>query len=90
MQQRHRHDRGAGVWGLFQGGHELGHKMPESMHEYLVDTPDLSACFVVWLASGSADWAKGRYLSANWDVDELQATRSEIETNDLLVNRLRA
>ncbi len=69
---------------------DLGHNMPENMHEYLVDKPDLAACFVVWLASGKADWAKGRYLSANWDVNELQAARSDIETNDLFVNRLRA
>lgn len=69
---------------------ELGHNMPENMHEYLVDSPDLAACFIVWLASGQADWAKGRYLSANWDVDELSSARTEIESNDLFVNRLRA
>jgi len=69
---------------------ELGHNMPDHMHEYLVDTPDLAACFIVWLASGKADWAKGRYLAANWDVDEISAARKEIETNDLFVNRLRA
>ena len=69
---------------------ELGHNMPENMHEYLVDTPDLAACFIVWLASGKADWAKGRYLSANWDVDELADAREEIEGKDLFVNRLRA
>ncbi|RAK06905.1 SDR family NAD(P)-dependent oxidoreductase [Salipiger aestuarii] len=69
---------------------ELGHNMPEDMHEYLVDTPDLAACFIVWLTSGKADWAKGRYLSANWDVDELSSAQTEIESNDLFVNRLRA
>ena len=69
---------------------EIGLSMPEAMHEYLVDTPDLAACFIVWLASGRADWAKGRYLAANWDVDELLAARVEIETEDLFVNRLRA
>ena len=69
---------------------EIGLSMPEAMHEYLVDTPDLAACFIVWLASGRADWAKGRYLAANWDVDELVAVRTEIETEDLFVNRLRA
>ena len=69
---------------------ELGHNMPENMHEYLIDTPDLAACFIVWLASGKADWAKGRYLAANWDVDQLSAARAEILANDLFVNRLRA
>jgi NAD(P)-dependent dehydrogenase (short-subunit alcohol dehydrogenase family) len=69
---------------------ELGHAMPEALHEYLIDTPDLAACFILWLTSGQADWAKGRYLAANWDVDELASARAEIESDDLFVNRLRA
>ena len=68
---------------------ELGLTMPEAMHAYLNDTPDLAACFAIWLTSGAADWAKGRYLSANWDVDELTALKDEIVEEDLLVNRLR-
>ena len=68
---------------------ELGLEMPEGMHAWLNDTPDLAACFKVWLASGQADWAKGRYLSANWDVTDLTALREDILADDLLVNRLR-
>lgn len=68
---------------------ELGHAMPEAMHQYLTDSPDLAACFAVWLCSGNADWARGRYLSATWDVGELLAMRDEILAEDLLVNRLR-
>ncbi len=69
---------------------ELGRAMPDHMHEYLVDDPHLAACFAVWLCSGQADWARGRYLSANWDVEELIALKDEILRDDLLVNRLRA
>jgi len=68
---------------------DIGHSMPEHMHEYLVDDPNLAASFAVWLCSGAGDWAKGRYLSANWDVGELGAMESEIVQDDLLVNRLR-
>lgn len=68
---------------------ELGQNMPEAMHAYLTDSPELAAGFIVWLASGKADWATGRYLSANWDVQELTALKDEILRNDLLVNRLR-
>lgn len=68
---------------------ELGHAMPEAMHQYLTDSPDLAAGFAVWLCSGNADWARGRYLSATWDVGELLAMRDEILAEDLLVNRLR-
>jgi hypothetical protein len=59
------------------------------MHQYLIDTPELAAGFTVWLCSGQADWAKGRYVSANWDVSELTAMRDSIVADDLLVNRLR-
>ncbi len=69
---------------------ELGQNMPADLHEYLVDEPDLAACFAVWLCSGKADWAKGRYLAANWDVDEFTALKGKILADDLLVNRLRA
>ncbi len=69
---------------------DIGYSMPKHMHDYLVDDPGLAACFAVWLCSGSADWAKGRYLSANWDVGELSAIKTEILQDDLLVNRLRA
>jgi NAD(P)-dependent dehydrogenase (short-subunit alcohol dehydrogenase family) len=69
---------------------ELGRNMPQAMHAYLVDAPELAAGFTVWLCSGKADWAKGRYLSANWDVSELTTRKEDILRNDLLVNRLRA
>lgn len=69
---------------------DLGRSMPDALHEYLVDDPTLAAGFAVWLASGAADWARGRYLSANWDVVELSAMRERILADDLLVNRLRA
>ncbi len=69
---------------------DLAKNMPEQMHEYLTDKPELAACFIVWLCSGNADWAAGRYLSANWDVTELSAIKDTIVGDDLLVNRLRA
>ncbi|WP_280548574.1 MULTISPECIES: SDR family oxidoreductase [unclassified Halomonas] len=69
---------------------ELGQNMPGEMHAYLTDSPELAAGFIVWLASGKADWGTGRHFSANWDVEELTSLRNEILRHDLLVNRLRA
>ncbi|CAM5423871.1 hypothetical protein FALB51S_02556 [Frigidibacter albus] len=69
---------------------ELGRNMPEGLHAFLTNSPDLAGAFVVWLCSGQADWAKGRYLSATWDVAELSALRDSILQDDLLVNRMRA
>lgn len=68
----------------------LAKNMPEEVHPYLVDEPELAAGFIVWLCSGQADWAKGRYLSSNWDVNELLQMKDQILQDDLLVNRLRA
>jgi hypothetical protein len=45
----------------------------------------LPASFQVWLAAGTqADFLKGRFLWANWDVDELKARKGEIEGSLLL------
>jgi NAD(P)-dependent dehydrogenase (short-subunit alcohol dehydrogenase family) len=67
----------------------LAKNMPKEVHVNLVDDPDLAAGFAVWLCSGKADWARGRYLSSNWDVDELTQLKDQILRDDLLVNRLR-
>jgi NAD(P)-dependent dehydrogenase (short-subunit alcohol dehydrogenase family) len=67
----------------------LAKNMPSELHARLVDSPDLAAGFIVWLCSGAADWARGRYLSSNWDVTELSRLQNDIVQHDLLVNRLR-
>jgi NAD(P)-dependent dehydrogenase (short-subunit alcohol dehydrogenase family) len=67
----------------------LAKNMPEEIHSILLDKTDLPAGFAVWLCSGIADWARGRYLSCNWDVDELAQFKDRILQDDLLVNRLR-
>jgi len=68
----------------------LGRNMPPQMHAHLVDPPEMAAGFIVWLCSGAADWAAGRYLSATWDVGELARRQSLILRHELFVNRLRA
>lgn len=68
---------------------DLAKNMPDYIHPLLVDEPELPGGFIVWLCSGKADWAKGRYLSAQWDVEELLAMKEEILRDDLMVNRLR-
>ncbi len=68
---------------------DLARNMPKEIHSYLVDEPELAAGFIVWLCSGKADWASGRYLSSNWNVNELLQMKEQIINDDLLVNRLR-
>jgi hypothetical protein len=58
------------------------------MHHVLGDTPDLAAGFTLWLATQSAsDFLRERYVSCNWDVEELLAKQAEIEGKGLLWTR---
>ncbi|KEF53517.1 uncharacterized protein A1O9_10492 [Exophiala aquamarina CBS 119918] len=48
------------------------------------DDVALPADFNVWLASPEAEFLKGKFVWANWDVDELKAHAKEIEESMLL------
>jgi NAD(P)-dependent dehydrogenase (short-subunit alcohol dehydrogenase family) len=48
------------------------------------DDANLPASFIVWLASPEARFLKGRFLWANWDVDELKSKAKEIENGSFL------
>jgi hypothetical protein len=42
------------------------------------DTPELAAGFCVWLAGQkAADAFRGKYVSCNWDVDEMVVLAAE-------------
>lgn len=85
-------DDGVKCFAIHPGGvaTNLASNMPEAMHHVLVDQPELPASFVVWLCSGQADWASGRFVSVKWDVGEFLARKDEILRDDLMVNRFRA
>ncbi len=79
-------DQGLTAVVLHPGGvkTELAQNMPEQMHAWLIDTPELPADVFVWLAKEKRDWLAGRFISANWDVDELEARKDEILAKDTL------
>lgn len=54
----------------------------------MTDTPELCGGFVVWLTKGERAWLGGRYVSATWDVTELEAMKEEIVQGDKLKQRL--
>ena len=54
----------------------------------LIDTPELCGGFLVWITKGQRSWLSGRYLSATWDVDELEARQEEIVKGDKLKMRM--
>ncbi|KAK4236963.1 hypothetical protein C8A03DRAFT_45123 [Achaetomium macrosporum] len=68
---------------------DLAMKMPEQLRKNLIDTPELAADAMVWLAKERREWLAGRYFSCNWDVKELEGRKDEIVENDLLKFRLR-
>jgi NAD(P)-dependent dehydrogenase (short-subunit alcohol dehydrogenase family) len=48
------------------------------------DVAELPAHFAVWLAGPDSDFLKGRFLWANWDVEELLANKANIEADPAL------
>jgi hypothetical protein len=49
-----------------------------------LDTPELVGAFSVWLTTPAASFLSGRFVSVNWDVEELLARKDEITGgNDL-------
>ena len=49
-----------------------------------MDDIDLGGGFCVWLTKERRSWLSGRYLSSNWDVDELEKKRDAIVKDNLL------
>ncbi|KAM0522523.1 hypothetical protein ACHAPE_002114 [Trichoderma viride] len=45
------------------------------------DSPSLMANFAVWLAGPDSDFLNGRFVWANWDVEELIAAKDKIAAN---------
>ena len=43
------------------------------------DTPELAGAVAVWLASEEARFMNGKYMSANWDVEEMKLRKEEIQ-----------
>lgn len=69
---------------------ELAKAMPKETHVFLTDVPELGAESIVWLTGERRDWLAGRYVSVNWDMQEFEGMREEIEKGDLLKVQLRA
>lgn len=67
---------------------ELASHLHERFHERLIDTAALSGDSLVWLAKERREWLAGRYISANWDVKELEDKKDDILRGDLLKVRM--
>lgn len=62
--------------------------IPAWMKKGVKDDAGLCGAFCVWLVKKRRDWLNGRYLSANWDVDGLEAKKNVIIAEDKLKMRM--
>ena len=67
---------------------ELALRTPPHTHYLLVDPPELAAGVCLWLATPQADFLRGRFVRANWDLTELEQRSAEIVAQDLFKLRL--
>ncbi|OAG12367.1 NAD(P)-binding protein [Paraphaeosphaeria sporulosa] len=54
----------------------------------LADDEGLAGAFCVWLSKQKRAWLSGRFVSCNWDVEELEKKKDEIVKGDLLKYRM--
>ena len=50
----------------------------EPLVRFSVDTAELVGAVAVWLSTGDRKFLSGRYITVNWDVEELVARKEEI------------
>lgn len=62
--------------------------MAPQARAWAVDDVGLCGAFLVWLVKERREWLSGRYLSANWDVEELEGKKDAIVNGDQLKMRM--
>lgn len=60
------------------------HSEMTAFRNFAKDTPALVGSVGIWLTSDKAKFMNGRYMSINWDVEELVARQEEIVSGNLL------
>lgn len=63
---------------------ELALNTPEAFHPMLIDTLELAADTMTCLTQTRQKWLAGRFISCNWDMEELMSRKKEIVKKDLL------
>jgi len=62
--------------------------LQEPFRPIALDTPALTGGLSVWLSHAHAEFLRGRFISAHWDVDGLMERKDEILKKDLLKSRI--
>ncbi|KAK8909544.1 hypothetical protein QC760_002246 [Botrytis cinerea] len=63
---------------------DLAQGLPEDFKGLLIDTPQLPADTLTYLTSQRREWLASRYLSCNWDMNEIMSREKEIVDGDKL------
>lgn len=63
---------------------DLALRLPHSGHAKLIDKPELAADTLAWLTEERIAWLSGRYISVNWDMEQLLLLKSDIINGDKL------
>ncbi|CCM04748.1 uncharacterized protein FIBRA_06938 [Fibroporia radiculosa] len=67
---------------------DMNADISDDFKAYLIDTPEIASHTIVWLAREPRAWLSGRYISCQWDMEELEAKRQEIVDGDKLKVRM--
>lgn len=83
-------EQGVLAYAIHPGGipTELALGMPKEVTAILTDTLETASHSILWLTRERRTWLAGRYVSCNWDLEELEARKAEIERADLLKVRM--
>ena len=84
-------DQGLLAYSIHPGGilTEMTKNASETIKQtFLIDTPELPGETIPWLTSQRRNWLAGRYVSCNWDMEELESRKNEIVKGDLLKVRM--
>ncbi|KAJ5651864.1 hypothetical protein N7507_009290 [Penicillium longicatenatum] len=68
---------------------DMGRSVP-FLAPFMLDTPELVGGAAVWLSSGDKSFLSGRYVSSNWDVEEIELRKGEIVEEDQLKFKIKA
>ena len=66
----------------------LGQQLPTPLRATLTSTPNLAGDTLTWLTRERRVWLAGRYISATWDMEEVESRKEEIINGDKLKMRL--
>ncbi|KAI0144611.1 NAD(P)-binding protein [Xylariaceae sp. FL1272] len=83
MENLHAEQPGIRVFMLMPGIVQSGMTV-DSLKPYAKDSPHLSGSWTLLLSTPRAEWMRGGIVSANWDVEEMEAHKDQIVHENLL------